>query len=81
MKLAKDNIRVNSVAPGYVDNLMAGVSIHSKPEEKERIKTFTPLGRKCNKEELIGPYIFLASSASSYVTGHILYVDGGYTAI
>jgi len=80
-ELAQHNIRVNAVAPGYVDNLMAGVALHSKSEEVHHIKTFTPLGRKCQLHELIGPYIFLASYASSYVTGHVLYVDGGYTAI
>lgn len=81
VELAKHNIRVNSVAPGYVENIMSGVTVHSTPEEQERIRTFTPLGRKCLKQELVGPYIFLASSASSYVTGHVLHVDGGYTAI
>ncbi len=81
VELAKHNIRVNAVAPGYVENVMAGVTVHSNPEEQERIHTFTPLGRRCHLNELVGPYIFLASQASSYVTGHILYVDGGYTAI
>lgn len=81
VELAKYNIRVNAVAPGYVENVMAGVSVHSNLEEQERIRTFTPLGRKCKLEELVGPYIFLSSPASSYITGHILHVDGGYTAI
>lgn len=81
VELAPNNIRVNAVAPGYVENVMAGVTVHSNPEEQDRIRTFTPLGRRCQLDELIGPYIFLASTASSYVTGHILYVDGGYTAI
>ncbi len=81
IELAKHNIRVNAVAPGYVENIMAGVTVHTTQEEQERTLTFTPLGRKCFKQELVGPYIFLASPASSYVTGHILYVDGDYTAI
>jgi NAD(P)-dependent dehydrogenase (short-subunit alcohol dehydrogenase family) len=81
VELAPHNIRVNAVAPGYVENVMSGVTVHSNPKEQERINTFTPLGRRCQLNELVGPYIFLASQASSYVTGHILYVDGGYTAI
>jgi NAD(P)-dependent dehydrogenase (short-subunit alcohol dehydrogenase family) len=81
VELAKYNIRVNAVAPGYVENVMAGITVHSNPEEQERIRTFTPLGRRCKLKELVGPYIFLASPASSYITGHILHVDGGYTAI
>lgn len=81
VELARHNIRVNAIAPGYVENVMAGVTVHADPKEQERIKTFTPLGRRCQLQELVGPYIFLASPASSYVTGHVLYVDGGYTAI
>lgn len=81
VELAKHNIRVNAVAPGYVDNVMSGVTIHDSLEEQERIKNSTPLARRCRLNELLGPYIFLASKASSYITGHILYVDGGYTAI
>lgn len=81
VELAKHKIRVNAVAPGYVENVMAGVTVHSDPDEQERIRTFTPLGRKCELKELVGPYIFLSSPASSYITGQILHVDGGYTAI
>lgn len=81
VELAKHNIRVNAVAPGYVDNIMADVTVHSNLEEQNRINSQTPLGRRCKLDELIGPYIFLASEASSYVTGHVLYVDGGYTSL
>jgi NAD(P)-dependent dehydrogenase (short-subunit alcohol dehydrogenase family) len=81
VELAGKNIRVNAVAPGYVDNIMSGVTIHADPKEQERIQTFTPMGRRCQLDELIGPYMFLASAASSYITGVILHVDGGYTAL
>lgn len=81
VELASHNIRVNAVAPGYVENVMAGVTVHADPKEQERIKTFTPMGRRCQLEELVGPYVFLASPASSYITGQILHVDGGYTAL
>ena len=80
-KINKNLSLVNAVAPGYVDNIMADVTVHAKPEEQERIRSLTPLGRRCRLDELIGPYIFLASGASSYVTGHILHVDGGYTSL
>lgn len=75
------NIRVNAIAPGYFENVMqdAGAE-HSNPDKQQQIITFTPMARRGKPEELIGPVVFLASDASSYVTGTILFVDGGYTA-
>jgi len=77
---AKHGIRVNAVAPGYVDNVMAGVEIHSDPATEARIRAFTPMGRRATVDEIAGPFVFLASPAAAYVTGAILAVDGGYSA-
>jgi len=73
-------IRVNAVAPGYVANVMTGVTAHEDPASDQRIRTFTPLGRRATFEEIAAPYAFLASPAASYITGSILIADGGYTA-
>jgi NAD(P)-dependent dehydrogenase (short-subunit alcohol dehydrogenase family) len=82
LELARENIRVNAIAPGYLENVMEGMrSEHAKPETEERIRTRTPLGRRARLSELVGPAVFLASDAASYVTGTVLAVDGGYTAI
>jgi NAD(P)-dependent dehydrogenase (short-subunit alcohol dehydrogenase family) len=79
--LARHGIRVNAIAPGYLENVMEGLaSEHAKPETEERIRSRTALGRRARLEELLGPVVFLASDAASYVTGAILFVDGGYTA-
>lgn len=77
---APHGIRVNAVAPGYVDNVMAGVSVHADPESDKRIAMFTPLGRRATVDEIAAPFVFLASPAASYITGAVLAVDGGYTA-
>jgi NAD(P)-dependent dehydrogenase (short-subunit alcohol dehydrogenase family) len=73
------NIRVNAIAPGYLNNIMDGVVYDPNDPYQKRIIARTLMGRRGNLEEFIGPYIFLASNASSYVTGQIVGVDGGYS--
>jgi len=78
---APRGVRVNAIAPGYFENIMAdAVGEHDRPDKQRQVITFTPMARRGRPEELIGPVVFLASDASSYVTGAVLYVDGGYTA-
>lgn len=79
---AKSGIRVNAIGPGYFQNVMRGATAeHARPEKERQIETFTPMGRRGMPGELIGPVVFLLSDAASYVTGAVLYVDGGYTAM
>jgi len=73
------NIRVNAIAPGYLNNMMDGVVYDPEDPYQKRIIQRTLMGRRGNLEEFIGPYLFLASNASSYVTGQIIGVDGGYS--
>jgi NAD(P)-dependent dehydrogenase (short-subunit alcohol dehydrogenase family) len=78
---ATRGVRVNAIAPGYFENIMSDASgEHERPEKRRQVLTFTPMGRRGQPGELIGPVVFLACDASSYVTGAVLYVDGGYTA-
>jgi NAD(P)-dependent dehydrogenase (short-subunit alcohol dehydrogenase family) len=82
LELAPTGIRVNAIAPGYLENVMLGAATeHADPEKERQIRAFTPLGRRARLDELVGPVIFLASDAASYVTGAVLAVDGGYTAV
>ncbi|MGQ0646980.1 MAG: SDR family NAD(P)-dependent oxidoreductase [Gemmatimonadaceae bacterium] len=81
VELAAHGIRVNAIAPGYLENVMQGLGAeHAKPETEQRIQSRTPMRRRARLGELVGPVVFLASDAASYVTGAILFVDGGYAA-
>ncbi|MCH2352332.1 MAG: SDR family oxidoreductase [Pseudomonadales bacterium] len=79
---AKLGITVNSIAPSYFPTEMTIDPQTGKiPEEMlERIENFTPMGRAGNPEEIESAVVFLASPKSSYVTGSIIPVDGGWTA-
>jgi NAD(P)-dependent dehydrogenase (short-subunit alcohol dehydrogenase family) len=76
---AQYGILVNAIAPGWIPTEATEGGI-AKPANRERMERGTPLGRLGNPEELRGAVIFLASPASSYVTGTILSVDGGYAS-
>ena len=75
-ELATDGIRVNALAPGTVDTDMVR---NTDPAAQERMATVSLLQRMATPEEMIGPALFLASDASSYVTGQVLVADGGLT--
>lgn len=74
---AQHGIRVNSISPGYMKTEM---TLSSMAHLFPTWESLTPMGRLGEPEELRGAVLYLASDASSYVTGHDLVVDGGYTA-
>jgi NAD(P)-dependent dehydrogenase (short-subunit alcohol dehydrogenase family) len=76
VELAPQGIRVNNFAPGAVETEINREVIQEISEEKFR--EWIPLGRVAQTDEMIGPALFLASDASSYVTGTTLYADGAY---
>jgi len=73
---AQYNIRVNAIAPGLVKTRFSE-ALWGNPDIAQAVMTRTPLGRVAEPDEMVGAVIFLASDASSYVTGHILVIDGG----
>lgn len=75
--LAPYNIQVNALSPGYIRTDMTKV-LEEDPIRGPEIKGHIPSGEWGVPEDLMGPLIFLASSASDYVTGTTLPVDGGY---
>lgn len=78
--LAAIGIRVNAIAPGVIATPMTETT-RSNPEAIGRFLNHTPMGRVGEPDELIGPVVFLASHLSSYVTGAMVPVDGGYLTI
>lgn len=75
---APHGVRVNAVAPGITRTPMISV-IEDDPEASREFAARIPIGRFAEPDEIAGPILFLASPAASYVVGHVLVVDGGYT--
>jgi NAD(P)-dependent dehydrogenase (short-subunit alcohol dehydrogenase family) len=76
---AKQGVRVNVISPGFIER--DGNPLKEYPELMELVETRTPLGRQGQGRELGLAVLFLASPASSYITGATLLVDGGWTAL
>ncbi len=79
LEWAPHGVRVNAVAPGYVRTPLVE-PIFKRPGFLEAVVGRTPLGRVAEPAEIAWPVLFLASDLASYVTGQMLYVDGGWTA-
>ncbi len=73
------NVRVNSLAPGFILTALTE-KLWSIPKMRDWVLSITPMGRLGTPEDLIGTAIYLASEASAFVTGQILWVGGGVTA-
>jgi gluconate 5-dehydrogenase len=76
---AKYGLQCNAIAPGYFDTSL-NAALVADPTFTAWLERRTPAGRWGRVEELVGACVFLASDASSFVNGHVLYVDGGITA-
>lgn len=77
VELAKYNIRVNSIAPGNVHTRLGDSRFTVDPDYKNELLKRTPLGRIAEADEIVGAMIYLASDASSFMTGETIIVDGG----
>ena len=77
---AKYNITVNAIGPAYFESEMTQ-DVVGNAEFAQVVKTYCPMGRIGKRGELDGAVVYFASDASSYTTGQILSVDGGWTAI
>lgn len=80
MEVAADNIRVNSILPGLVENtefLTREIGLENLPEFFESLKKLHPLGRNTKPKDVADAAVFLASDQSEFITGVLLNVDGG----
>ncbi len=77
---APRGVRVNALAPSVFETAVVARQREAEPDLYPAMLARTPIGRFGEPEEIVGPALFLASDASAMVTGHILAVDGGYTA-
>ena len=81
LALADDGIRVNAVAPGTIATELAAKAVLTSEEARQKILGRTPMKRLGGPREVAHVVAFLASDASSYITGEVITVDGGRMAL
>lgn len=73
-------VTVNALAPGYIEtNLTSGEL--AKPGKREELESLVPAGRLGTPDELTGPALFLSTRHAGFITGHVMYIDGGRTLV
>jgi len=77
VELSPSGIRVNCLAPGFIQTDMSASALNNDPERKHRVLSRTPMGKLGNPEDVANAAFFLVSDAASYITGTVLPVDGG----
>jgi len=77
---AASGVTVNALAPGYIETPLTAVEL-AKPGKRADLESLVPAGRLGTPEELTGPALFLSSKHAAFITGHVLYIDGGRTLV
>ncbi|SNS01403.1 SDR family NAD(P)-dependent oxidoreductase [Actinomadura mexicana] len=77
---ARHGVTVNAVAPGYVETPLTAAHL-ARPGVRDELVRLVPAGRLGTAGEIVGPILFLSSPHAAFVTGHVMYVDGGRTLV
>jgi gluconate 5-dehydrogenase len=78
---AADGVTVNAVAPGYMDTELTRQYLADHPGRREELIALIPAGRFARIDEVVGPVLFLCSRRASFITGTVLYIDGGRSVL
>ncbi|WP_311243598.1 SDR family oxidoreductase [Microbacterium sp. WCS2018Hpa-23] len=77
---AVSGVTVNALAPGYIETPLTAGEL-AKPGKREDLESLVPAGRLGTPDELTGPALFLSSRHAGFITGHVMYIDGGRTLV
>ncbi len=78
---ASSGVTANAVAPGYMDTELTRAYLAADPAKRAALIDLIPAGRFGTLDEVVGPVLFLCSRQSSFITGQVLYIDGGRTIV
>jgi NAD(P)-dependent dehydrogenase (short-subunit alcohol dehydrogenase family) len=78
---AADGVTANAVAPGYMDTELTRQYLSDHPDKRQALIDLIPAGRFGSLEEVVNPVLFLCSPRASFITGQVMYIDGGRTII
>ena len=78
---AEHGVTANAVAPGYMDTELTRQYLSDHPEKREALVGLIPAGRFGHLQEVVDPVLFLTSPRASFITGQVMYIDGGRTIV